>query len=342
MTLGEVKNTIGADVADLDWVRAIVRTYPETKANLALLGDKRFLFNEARSAFVMYGVTGRRWVALGDPVGPPAEAPALIRQFYQTCIERGARPTFYEVRDENLPLYTDLGLHALKVAEEGRVALSSFSLAGPERRNLRNAVRKAEKEGCKFEWVLAADVPALLSELRTVSDAWLSSKHTREKRFSIGCFDEDYLKDFSVGLVRQNGQIIAFVTLWAGTLGEELYLDLMRSLPEVPRGTMDLLFVRLIARTQEKKGYSWFNLGMSPLSGGVDQPSQPIWGQIYTHLLHHGEMFYNIKGLRQYKEKFDPQWSPRYLVAPGGFGLVRSLIDVAALTSGGLRGMIAK
>ena len=282
--LGEVENTIGADVADLDQVRETLHTYPEAKANLALLGDKRFLFNETRSAFVMYGVKGRRWIALGDPVGPPAEAPALIRQFYGTCIERGARPAFYEVRDENLQLYTNLGLHPLRVAEEGRVSLTSFSLAGPERRNLRNAVRKAEKEGCNFEWVLAADVLALLPELRAVSDAWLSSKHTREKRFSIGCFDEDYLKNFSVGVVRQKGQILAFVTLWAGALGEELYLDLMRSLPEVPRGTMDLLFVRLIERAPEK-GYGWFNLGMSPLPGGVDQSPHPKGGRIYTYLL---------------------------------------------------------
>jgi phosphatidylglycerol lysyltransferase len=265
----------------------------------------------------------------------------LIRQFYGTCIERGARPAFYEVRDENLQLYTNLELHPLRVAEEGPVSLTSFSLAGPERRNLRNAVRKAEKEGCNFEWVLAADVLALLPELRAVSDAWLSSKHTREKRFSIGCFDEDYLKIFSVGVVRQKGQILAFVTLWAGALGEELYLDLMRSLPEVPRGTMDLLFVRLIERAPEK-GYGWFNLGMSPLPGGVDQSPHPKGGRIYTYLLRHGERFYNIKGLRQYKEKFDPQGSPRYLVAPGGFELVRSLIDVAALASGGLRGMVAK
>ena len=28
----------------------------------------------------------------------------------------------------------------------------------------------------------------------------------------------------------------------------------------------------------------------------------------------HGEHFYNFKGLRQYKEKFQPEWQPRYIV----------------------------
>lgn len=329
------------DRTGLGRVQEILYAHPTAKANLALLGDKRFLFNETQSAFVMYGVRSGRWIALGDPVGPPEETPALIHQFYKSGVERGARPVFYEVRNENLPVYADLGLHPLKIAEEGRVPLASFSLAGPAQRNLRNAVRKAEKEGCTFEWLPAAGVPTLLPELRTVSDAWLASKHTREKRFSLGCFDEDYLENFSVGAVRQNGRITAFVTLWTDAFGEELYLDLMRSLPNVTRGTMDLLFVRLLEEAQAD-GYDGFNVGMSPLSDSVDQAHHPLWGQVYTYLLRRGERFYNVQGLRQYKDKFDPQWSPRYLVAPGGFGLVRSLIDVAALTSGGLRGMIAK
>jgi len=336
----EVKSK-GANEADLEQVRKIVRAYPAAKANLALLGDKKFLFNEMQSSFMMYGVQGRSWIALGDPVGPPEEAPALIQRFYQASTERGARPVFYEVRNEYLSVYESLGLHPLEIAEEGSVALASFSLAGPERRDLRNSVRKAEKEGCAFDWVPAAGARALLPELRAVSDAWLTSKHTREKQFSIACFDEDYLKNFSVGVVRQNGGIIAFVTLWAGTSGEEFYLDLMRSVPDVPRGTMDLLFVRLMEQAQEK-GYSWFNLGMSPLSGPVDWTRHPIWGWVRGRLLRYGEKFYNTQGLRQYKEKFNPQWAARYLAAPSGLALMHAFVDVASLTSGGLRWVVLK
>ena len=331
----------GASKADLKQARKIVRDHPVAKANLALLGDKKFLFNETRSSFVMYGVQGRSWIALGDPIGPPEEAPAMIRRFCQAGIEQGARPVFYEVRNEYLSVYEDLGLHPLKIAEEGWVALISFSLAGPKRRDLRNAVRKAEKEGCTFEWLPAAGSRALLPELRAVSDAWLTSKHAGEKQFSIGYFDEDYLKNFSVGVVRQNGQILAFITLWAGSFGDELYLDLMRSVPDMPRGTMDLLFVRLMERAQEN-GYSWFNLGMSPLSGPVDRTEHPVWGWARARLRRYGEKFYNTQGLRQYKEKFDPQWVPRYLAAPRGLALVRAFVDVAALTSGGLRWIVFK
>ena len=51
----------------------------------------------------------------------------------------------------------------------------------------------------------------------------------------------------------------------------------------------------------------------------------------------HGEPFYNFHGLRAYKEKFNPAWSPRYLVCPGGLALARVLADVTALVAGGYR-----
>jgi phosphatidylglycerol lysyltransferase len=54
------------------------------------------------------------------------------------------------------------------------------------------------------------------------------------------------------------------------------------------------------------------------------------------------EPFYNFQGLRQFKQKFDPQWRPKYLVCPGGLLVPRVLANVASLVSGGLRGVVAK
>lgn len=55
-----------------------------------------------------------------------------------------------------------------------------------------------------------------------------------------------------------------------------------------------------------------------------------------------GETFYNFRGLRSFKDKFDPVWEPRYLAAGGGITPLLTLGDVAALISGRLRGVIAK
>ena len=54
-------------------------------ALLALMGDKSFLFSESGRSFLMFATRGRTWVALGDPVGPPAEWPGPRVEFHRAC-----------------------------------------------------------------------------------------------------------------------------------------------------------------------------------------------------------------------------------------------------------------
>src|SRR5262249_45027978 len=71
--------------ADLAAAATVVAAQPATYPNLVYLRDKAVLFDEQQSAFIMYGVQGRTWVALGDPVGPPDRAAGLIRLFLEKC-----------------------------------------------------------------------------------------------------------------------------------------------------------------------------------------------------------------------------------------------------------------
>ena len=41
--------------------------------------------------------------------------------------------------------------------------------------------------------IQAESIPPLLPDLRRISDAWLQEKNTREKGFSLGFFDKEYL-----------------------------------------------------------------------------------------------------------------------------------------------------
>jgi len=91
-----------------------------------------------------------------------------------------------------------------------------------------------------------------------------------------------------------------------------------------------------------REGYGQFNLGMAPLSGLESHPLAPLWHRLGTLIYQHGEHFYNFEGLRAYKNKFAPVWRPKYLVAPGGIALPTILLDVAALISGGVKGMFGR
>jgi phosphatidylglycerol lysyltransferase len=81
---------------------------------------------------------------------------------------------------------------------------------------------------------------------------------------------------------------------------------------------------------------------MAPLSGLRDHALAPVWNRVGTLLFRHGEDYYNFQGLRQFKEKYDPEWVPRYLACPGGLAVAGVLLDVASLNSRGLRGVVGR
>ncbi len=328
----------------------IVAAAPAADAALALVGDKRLLFDETGGAegaerngeaFLMYQVRGRSWVVLGDPVGGPDATSRLAWRLREMADRHAGRTVFYQVGAGNLPLYLDLGLQVIKLGEEASVPLADFTLDGPARRDLRQAHRRAQREGLSFECVDASRVPALIEALRAVSDAWLGAKNSREKGFSLGRFDPAYLARFPCALVRRDGEIIGFANVLAGGGRRELSVDLMRHRPDAPPGVMDFLFTELML-WGAREGYAHFNLGMAPLAGLEAHPLAPLWHRLGTVIYRHGEHFYNFRGLRSFKEKFSPQWQPRYLAGPGGVALPGVLLDVAALIGGGLSGVVRR
>jgi phosphatidylglycerol lysyltransferase len=328
------------DQADMQRVGELLVDVEDPTANLALLGDKYLLFNTDRTAFIMYQVSGQSWVAMGDPVGSPEACEALAWKFMENCDVMAVSPVFYQVKPQNLPLYIDLGLHLSKLGEEARVPLDEFSLEGAARADLRQAHRRANRDGAQFELVNRADVAAILPELRAVSDAWLAQRKSAEKRFSLGFFDERYLINFDCGVVRSRGSIVAFANLWRGA-SSELSVDLMRYNDAAPKGIIDFLLIECMLWGKQQD-YRWFNLGMAPLSGLEDHALATTWHKLGRMVQRYGETFYHFEGLRKFKEKFLPVWRPRYLAAPGGLATVGALLDVTALISGGVGKVLRK
>lgn len=326
---------------ELARAEALVAQGPTALSNVALTGDKSLLWSEEGEAFIAYGVSGKCWVAMGDPVGKADQAVELAWEFRALAHQHAGWTVFYEVGREHLPLYIDLGLTLSKLGEEARVPLTTFSLDGSSRRGLRQTCRRLERANATFEIVPREAVPALLPELERVSNDWLASKRTREKGFSLGGFDPAYLRRFRHAIIRRDGQIVAFANLWETAGREEVSLDLMRHSADAPDDVMEFLFTMLFLHCREE-GHHWFNLGMAPLSGLETRSLAPLWQRVGALVYGHGERFYNFRGVRNFKDKFDPVWTPRYLVSPGGLALPRILTSVAALISDGWRGVVTK
>ncbi len=327
--------------AELARAEKIVAGSERPDTAFALTGDKTLIFSEEGDAFLMFGAQGRSWIALGAPAGPADARADLAFSFVDAARRSGMRPVFYEVGEEDLPLMLELGLSLFKLGEEAVIDLERFSLDGPTRKRLRGNHARALRDGLTLEIVEPPHDTQLMEELRAVSDQWLRSKKVREKRFSVGRFDPDWLGRWPVAVVRHQGRIVAFANILRNEEGRRASLDLMRHVRDAPAGVMEFLFTDLMLRLKAE-GFVEFSLGMAPLAGLDPKRSRRLWDRFGAALYRHGGDFYNFAGLRAFKAKFGPVWRPRYLAAPAAPTPLLPLADAALLIAGGARGVISR
>lgn len=327
-------STEPASIVDLARAAPIVAGQESPEGNYVFTGDKSVLFSSSGRSFLMYRAHGRTWVALGDPVGEPAEAPQLAWQFHDAANAANARPVFYEVSTRNLPLWVEMGMAVHKMGEEAVVPLAGFGLEGGTRKRLRTTYNRALRDGLSFELVEPPHAAALIEELRGISDAWLAAKKSREKQFSVGRYNSDYIARFPLALVRLEGRIVAFANVLTTEVRDRATIDLMRHLPEAPGGTMEFLFTALMLELKGR-GHREFSLGMSPLSGLETRRGTRWTSKLGSLVYRHGGHFYNFEGLRRFKDKFDPEWRPRFLVSPPRTPVLMIAADISMMISGG-------
>lgn len=315
-----------ATFADWQQARQIIDQHGQTSlARLSLLKDKSYFFSPSGLSVIAYVAKGRAAIALGDPIGPEQDRSEAIRSFDHFCDRNDWFPAFYETLPTELSRYSALGFRSLQIGEEAVVDLKTFNLKGKANQNLRTAVNRLTRTGHSTKVFEPPISDELLLQLKPVSDEWLKNKQGAEKRFSIGWFDGDYLRDCHIGVAYDaHGKIIAFMNLLSGYNQYQVTVDLMRQRFDPEKGLMDYLFVSVLQYFQEA-GLESFSFSLSPLAGvGTTPQAQQIekgLGYFFNHL----NQFYNFKGLHGFKEKFRPQWQPRYLIYPN----LSALPDIA-------------
>lgn len=331
---------VGEEDPEFDRVRAILASAELSRptSNLALLGDKRFLFSASGQSFLMFGVRGRSWIALGSVVGRRDERLELMWRFRELADAHAARPGFYNLEPDDLPDVVELGFAIQKMGEAAVAPIENYTMEGTRRGKIRRAWRKAGEEGATFEIVQPHEVGPLIPELKRVSDAWLEIHAGGEKGFSLGGFEPRYVQEFPVAVVRWEGKIVAFATLWTVASRSVFSIDLMRYVTEGPPRIMDYLFVELI-QWGRAQGYAAFDFGQAPLSGLDDRPLAPTLSRVGRLIYDRGEELYNFQGVRHYKDKYDPIWQPRYIAAPYKWAIPLVMADASLLASGGVVGL---
>ena len=299
-----------------DRYRDLLATYGgQGDSALAFLGDKRLFWyqkdGQDRVAF-QFAIRNNKCLVMGEPAGNEADVEEAISYFIDKADRLDYDLIFYSI-GQKLTLYLhEFGFEFMKVGENALVDLDNFTLRGNKYKPFRNALNRVEKDGFSFEVVEAPHSPELLAEARAISDTWLHKRP--EKGFSLGYFDEAYLQESSLALVRnQEGKMVAFANVMPNYQDNIASIDMMRYDKDlIPNGVMDYLFISLFVHFREA-GVGYFDLGMAPLSG-VGQAEESFLQERLAYLVYHfGSHFYSFEGLYRYKEKFTPLWDQRYV-----------------------------
>ncbi len=293
----------------------------------ALLADKRYLFSQPGEAEwgIAYRVQGRQALALGDPFGNPEAAPEAIHSYLALCRTNGWKPVFYQALPDNLDVYAQAGLKAVKVGEDAQIALADFSLAGKKYVKLRNDLRRIEKAGVVLEtYGPVAPMPvSCVAEMNAISAGWRAAHGANEGWFAMGGFDPQSRlfaeSRYFVARDTNTGRMLAFAS-FVPAFGLGWTLDLMRRQAETLHGVMDFLVVSAAAQFA-LEGAHLLSLGLSPLAGDDDAAETPATSSVRRFLYTRLNRAYNFQGLHAFKGKFATHWEPRYLVYSGSLAL---------------------
>ncbi len=276
--------------------------------------DKALFFSPSHRSFLAYRVGAGYAVVLGNPVGIDDEIEPLIRNFESMCRDNDWNVAFYQVPPKLLPLYDWLGFRKLKVGEEAIVDLGTFSLEGKTHSKLRSKVNQFTKQGITFVRYEPPLSEELLAQTRDVSDSWLRLDGRRERTFTLGLFDPEYVRQTPVyAALDAQARMIGFVNVVPSYYPGEATVDLMRHREDSPPGTMDFLFAETLLAMQEQ-GFTRFNLGMAPMSGFQPQEKPSPEEKAVDYLMKRLSFIFSYRGLRDYKAKFASSWEPRYLI----------------------------
>lgn len=314
--------------------RQIVETHGQTSlARSTLFPDKSYFFSPGE-AVIAYVASRRGAMVLGDPIGPPQAIPEAISKFHDYCVRNDWTPSFASTLPDHLDAYEKAGFEAVCIGFEAIVTLEGFTIEGGENKGIRYAVNRLEKNGYRAEVHQPPLEGELVKSLRGISDAWLTLHHGGEMHFSDGWFDEAYLQENPVIVVHApDGSPTAFANLVPEYRKNEVTIDLMRHYRNVEHGTMEFMFVRMLQWAREK-GYTTFSLGLSAIAGVGEKPDDPRVEQALHFIAENVSRFFNFRGLHEFKQKFHPNWEPRYLVYPGAGSLPIVLTTLLRVHSG--------
>ncbi len=319
--------------ADRSRARAILEHHGAAGTSYMTLWEGNALFF-ADDCYVAYRVNDHTAVVLGDPVGPPARLRSAAAAFVAYADAHGWNAVFFAATDEQRGVYESLGFRLVQIGEDAVIPLGSLEFRGKRWQDVRTAFNRAQREGVRFEMHAGGSVPpALRARLDEVGSEWSAGKDLPEIGFTLGSTADVDDPDVEVVLaVGAEDTVQAFAT-WLPVYSRNGWtIDVMRRGATTMPGVMEYLIASSLL-TFRDRGYATASLGVAPLADVDRDEDAPLLPRVLGRIYERTEAMYNFKSLFAFKDKFEPRWTPVFLVH-------RDLATVPAITTAILKAYI--
>jgi lysyl-tRNA synthetase class 2 len=278
--------------------------------------DKSSVFSADGRAAVTYRVIGGVSLASADPIGDPDSWAGAIAAWRAEAREFGWVPAAIGASERAARSYAAAGMQVLLMGDEAILDPARYDLRRTSMSDVRHAVKRATRAGLTVQVRRQDDIAAPeLHSLSQHADAWRAGEVERGFSMALGRSD-DPADGRIVHVTARDGDgqlvgLLSFVPWGRGGLS----LDLMRRAPDAPSGVTELMVSELMARSRSL-GISRVSLNFCLFRGVFDDASRlgsrPLT-RLNASMLGLFDRFWQLERLHRATQKYEPQWSPRFL-----------------------------
>lgn len=293
----------------------LVRSSDRGNNYLALENDVRGFGTD--QGWLGYAALNRTLLSPGGIHGPKRKK--VLNEWIQEGRAKGFKQfLLFPVSMAERKELKEIGFESLHVGSEAIIDIPSFSLSGPSMRNLRQTVRRSNRDGslrCR-----EICVPSEFHLVKETFQQWLNSRiRGFRMRLLVGAPGFNNPQRRRVFSCFSNNEPVAFITLTPGWKGRGWGLDIMARAPDAPVGALEWLLTETLAALHGE-GALYFSLGACPMR--LTQPPEKgespllrwVFQKLYAGIF--GGRLFRFRDLARFKEKFNPRWEPVYF---GGF-----------------------
>ncbi|MFF7180249.1 phosphatidylglycerol lysyltransferase domain-containing protein [Streptomyces sp. NPDC008121] len=298
----------------------------DSLGHFALRRDKGVVFSPSGKAAVCYRVVSGVMLASGDPIGDVEAWPGAIERFMDEAKAHSWTPAVMGCSETGGHVWTrETGLDALELGDEAVVDVADFSLSGRAMRNVRQMVKRIERNGYTTKVRRVRDLSdGELERVRRAAADWRGTTTERGFSMALGRIGDPGDGDAVIATAHKNDDdgtpcpygdlkaIIHFVP-W-GTDG--MSLELMRRDRSADPGMNELLIVAALQESP-RLGIARVSLNFAmfraALARGEKIGAGPVL-RLWRGLLVFLSRWFQIESLYKFNAKFQPRWEPRFVV----------------------------